>query len=206
MVFQEFPTEPNGGRPCQQDGRQATGQRGTAGGTQGETKACHEREEGARAQEQAWACHSQSQGVWQGVLETPSPPPHPPAVGQGFGTREPARAHKKALPLTVAVAAQRPQKELGLRTGSVCVPHHHLSDRQMVHKGQQALVGSPVGMGMRWLSPCCSAAPSILKALFLCPPYHWGWSASQLQCRAGSTQLRSRPQAQRWIPGCEPPQ
>lgn len=101
------------------------------------------------------------------------PPSHP--VGQGFGTTEPTlRGHTRSLPLTVAVAPQRPQKELGLRTGAVRVPHHHLSDRQMVHKGQQALVGSPVGVGMQWLSPCCSAAPSILKALFYCPPLPLG--------------------------------
>lgn len=54
------------------------------------------------------------------------------------------KAHKKGLPLTVAIAAQRPQEELGLRTGTVCIPHHHLSDRQMVHKSQQPLVSSPV--------------------------------------------------------------
>lgn len=141
-------------------------------------------------------------GVWQDVLETRSG-----SGGLNFANwrANPGRAHKRGLPLTIAIAAQRPQEELGLRIGAVCIPHHHLSDGQMVHKGQQPLVGSPVGGRTQWLSPCRSAAPGILNALSL-RPHHWGWSASQLQCRAGSTQLRSRPQAQRCIPGCEPPQ
>ena len=91
-----------------------------------------------------WAYHTRSWGVWQCVLETPS--------GSGsldFGNwrADPGRVHKKGLSLTITIAAQRPQEELGLRTGTVRVPHHHLSDRQMVHKSQQALVGSPVGTG-----------------------------------------------------------
>lgn len=123
---------------------------------------------------------------------------------------QPWKAHIRSLPLTIAIAAQRPQEELGLRSRAVRIPYHHLSDRQMVHKGQQSFVSSPVRARCSGSAPATHlplTCPRILKALLLCPrPHHWGWSASQLQCRAGSTQLRSRPQAQRWIPGCEPPQ
>ena len=66
----------------------------------------------------------------------------------------PLRVHQRGLPLTIAIAAQRPQEELGLRSGAVCVPHHHLSDGQVVHKGQQSLVGSPVG------ARCSGSAPA----------------------------------------------
>lgn len=55
--------------------------------------------------------------------------------------------HQRSLPLTVTIATQRPQEELGFRTGAVGVPYHYLSDRQMVHEGQQPLVRSPVGTG-----------------------------------------------------------
>lgn len=81
--------------------------------------------------------------------------------------------HKTGLPLTIAIAAQRPQEKLGLRSGAVCVPHHHLSDRQMVHKGQQSPVGSPVR------ARCSGSAPAIHRppdpeSPTLCLPHHWG--------------------------------
>lgn len=63
------------------------------------------------------------------------------------------RAHKRRLPLTIAITAQRPQEELGLGSGAVRIPYHHLSDRQMVHKGQQSLVSSPVGAGFHGSDP-----------------------------------------------------
>lgn len=37
-------------------------------------------------------------------------------------------------------------------------------------------------------------------------PHHSAWSASQLQKYWGSAQFLSSPQAQRWMPGREPPQ
>lgn len=127
------------------------GQRGTARDNQRETKECNEGEYGA--EEPMDGGHiTEELGVWQCVLETPS--------GSGdldFGNwrANPGRAHNKGLLLTITIAAQRPQEELGLRSGAVCIPHHHLSDRQMVHKGQQSLVGSPVGAG------CSGSAPAI---------------------------------------------
>lgn len=100
----------------------------------------------------------QGLSVWQYVLET--------CCGSGglnFGNRraKPGKAHKRGLPLTITVAAQRPQEELGLRIGAVRIPHHHLSDGQMVHKGQQSLVGSPVGAGRSGSAP---AAPLPLES------------------------------------------
>lgn len=80
-------------------------------------------------------------------LETPNG-----SDGLDFGNW---RANKRGLPLTIAIAAQRPQEELGLRTGAVCISHHHLSDRQMVHKGQKSLVGPPVGAG------CSDSVPAV---------------------------------------------
>lgn len=91
-------------------------------------------------------------------LETPSG-----SDGLDFGNW---RANKRGLPLTIAIAAQRPQEELGLRTGAVCISHHHLSDRQMVHKGQKSLVGPPVGAG------CSDSVPAVqlpLGSLKPCP-------------------------------------
>lgn len=64
----------------------------------------------------------------------------------GFGNHQCWIGTPKESALTVTIAAQRPQEELSFRTGAVCITYHYLSDRQMVYKGQEPLVCSPVGI------------------------------------------------------------
>lgn len=84
----------------------------------------------------------EDRGIWPCDLEAPSG-----LCGLDFGNWRAniRKAHIRSLPLTITIAAQRLQEELGLRSRAVRIPYHHLSDRQMVHKGQQSFVSSPVG-------------------------------------------------------------
>ena len=91
----------------------AGGRRQGKGGQLGEPRERLRRvmqEEGAGAEEQVWACHRRSQGVWQGVLETAPLPPS----GSGLWNyrADPARAHTVS-----ATHGRRSTAEASERTG-----------------------------------------------------------------------------------------
>ena len=123
-----------------------------------------------------------------------------------------ARALTLLWSLTVSIAPERPQQELCFRSVAVGVSHHHLCDGQVVHKGQQTLVRPPAnGSRIRGAmqGSCFRLDPQPVPSL--CPQplpgaHHSAWLASQLQKYSGSAQFFSSPQAQRWMPGREPPQ
>lgn len=63
--------------------------------------------------------------------------------------------------LTVSVAPQGSQQELGFRAGAVGVSNHNLGDGQVVHEGEQTLVcppanGTCIGGAVRGFCPFAS--------------------------------------------------
>lgn len=100
------------------------------------------------------------------------------------------QAHQRSLPLTVTIAAQRPQEELSFRIGAVCITYYYLSDRQMVYKGQEPLVCSPVGIGCSDSILPLSCPFSLKKLALLFSPLRLVSVTIAVQCRVHTALLQ----------------